>query len=716
MKKIVKKFDARPKVIGTWKFLDDYSYENMIYGYLYYAKFHRGKITKIEFPSGFDLSEFTIVRAADIPGKNIVPEPESDQLFLAENEIFYFGQIILGIAHPSKEILQNFVKNITVKYEERSAITSPKQCLDDEKNAFGHEITVNHATSEESVKNRIRTHSVYYTPHQEQLYLEPQGMIAVYDKNDKSMFVRGTMQCPFFVKEAVEMIMGKAVSKVTVETSEGIGGGFGGKEDFPNLIAGITALLSYKSGKPVKTVLDRADDITITTKRHPARVEIETFTDPISKKIEKINIDYRLDAGYYQTLSPVVLSRGVLHAGGGYNIENAFVRGRLFRSNTPPNGAFRGFGAPQALFPIEAHIDKIAAEINLDPYEFRKLNIFKIDDEFPSSQKITENHLFDCLEQVIEKSDYKKKVAEFSQYNKTHSDKKGIGISIGYHGGGYTGNGEKILKSKVKVVIERDGNVHIFVANTDMGQGAHTTLAQIVSENLGNPLEKTKVVLPNTSKTPNSGPTVASRTIYIVGNLLKKLSIRIKNELKFTKLQLFIQEHQEIFPKEYSDYFIPAPDVIFNEKTYQGIGYKDYSWAACVAEISYDPQTYSIQPLKIWNVLDIGKPVNLQISEGQVEGGVLQAVGYALSEYFYKEKFGRLNGIPDYIVPTTLDSPEIDVEFIHTETNLHKGLGEIPMDYPAPAIRNAFYNATGIFIDELPLTPETIFRQMKNKA
>ncbi|RLC50013.1 MAG: hypothetical protein DRZ79_05065 [Candidatus Cloacimonadota bacterium] len=713
--KTVKKFDARPKVVGTWKFLDDYSYENMIYGYLFYARFHRGKIKKIIFPSDFNISDFTIVRASDIPGTNIVPEPEPDQPFLASDEIFYFGQIIMGIAHPSKEILRDFVKNISVEFEELPAITDPKQCLDDEKNAFGHEITIDHTNQTKINENWIKTKSVYYTQHQEQLYLEPQAMIAIFNKKDLSMFVRGTMQCPFFVKEAVEAIMGDAVSKVTVETSEGIGGGFGGKEDFPNIIAGITALLSYKSGKPVKTVLERSDDIKITTKRHPSRIEIETYTDSVTKKIKKINIDYRLDTGFYQTLSPVVLSRGVLHAAGGYGIEDAFVRGRLLRSNTPPNGAFRGFGAPQAFFAIESHIDKIAAELKLDPYEFRKINIFKIGDEFPSSQKITETHLLDCLERVIEKSDYTKKVTEFSQYNKSHSDKKGIGISIGYHGGGYTGNGEKFLNSKVKIIIGNDGNINIFVANTDMGQGAHTTLAQIVSASLGHPIEKTKVILPNTDKTPNSGPTVASRTIYIIGNLLKKLSARIKNELKFDVLSDFIKENSDLFPKEYSIYFEPDPNVIFDENTYKGIGYKDYSWAACVAEIVYDPISYSVRPIKIWNVLDIGKPVNLQIAEGQVEGGVLQATGYALSEYFYKEGFGRFNGITDYVLPTTLDTPEIDVEFIHTDTTLHKGLGEIPMDYPAPAIRNAFFNATGIFIDELPLIPEKIFQHIKNK-
>jgi len=711
----VRKFDARPKLNGSWKFIDDYSDKDMIYGYLYYAKVHHGVIKKKKFPLEFDLTEFTIVYAKDIPGKNIVPEPEPDQPFMTTREITHFGQIIMGIAHPNKETLRNFVNQIKVDYDELPALTDIKETLENEKNAFGKEIIIDHRRNFNNSKSWIKTHSVYYTSHQEQAYLEPQGMIAIYDAEKKTMFVKGTMQCPFFVKDAVVQILGNSVREVIVETSEGIGGAFGGKEDFPNIIAGITALLSYKSGKPVKTILDRSDDIQITTKRHPSRVEIETLTDPKTQKIRSLKIDYRLDAGAFQTLSPVVLARGVLHASGSYAIEDSYIQGRLFRSNTPTNGAFRGFGAPQAFFAIDSHIEKIAAELNLNPYDFRKKNIFRIGDELPSSQKIPENHLLDCFEKTIQKSDYQTKYREFIEYNKNNKDKKGIGISLGYHGGGYTGNGEKILNSEIKITIEENAEVKIFVANTEMGQGAHTTLAQIVSETLDHPLERTIVQLPNTSKTPNSGPTVASRTIYIVGHLLRKLSLKIKKELNFENLEKYIKKKSIKFPLEYRMNFVPDPSVFFNEDTFQGIGYKDYSWAACVSEIYFHADSYQIEVKKIWTVLDIGKVINLQIAEGQVQGGLIQAVGYATSEFFYKKGFGRLEGFTDYVLPTSLDIPEMDIEFIHTNSEIAKGLGEIPMDYPAPSIRNAFYQATGIFINEIPLTPEIIFKHIREQ-
>ena len=472
--KSVKKFDAKPKLNGSWKFIDDYTYDNTLHGQLLYSTCHHGYIKKINFPENYNFSEFTMVSPKDIPGKNIVPEPVCDQPFMVDKEVMHYGQVIMGIAHPDRKLLLKFIKETKIEYEKLSAVIDIKECLDNEENHFGKETTVDHTTDKEPDAEWLYNHNIYYTQHQEQAYLEPQGVISVYDPKAKNMFVRITAQCPFFVKDGVEAIMGNAVDEVIIETSEGIGGAFGGKEDFPSLLAGITSLLSYKSEKPVKIILERTDDIQITTKRHPARVELETWTDPATKKIKRCRIDYRIDVGAYQTLSPVVLARGVLHSISGYSVPDTFIRGRMFRSNTPSNGAFRGFGAPQAFAAMEAHVDRIAADLNIDPYEFRKINLFRIGDEFPTTQKVVEENLSDCLKRVIQKSDYHKKVKEFSEWNKIHKDKKGIGIAVGYHGGGYTGNGEKILNSEVKITIDKDAMVKIFVANTDMGQGAHT--------------------------------------------------------------------------------------------------------------------------------------------------------------------------------------------------------------------------------------------------
>ncbi len=705
------RIDSHAKLTGKTRYIDDYKEINLLHGAIFFAPVHAGKIIKVTFPTEYDLSEFTIVLSGDIPGENKVPEPVNDQLFLVEQHIYHMGQPILGVAHESRETAREFIRGIRIETEPHDAIIATKNALDDPANAFGEEIVIDHGPHREIDPKWIHTRKIYYTPHQEQAYLEPQGMIARYDDDTRVMHIRGTMQCPYFVKEAVEAIMGSKIEEAIVRVAEGIGGAFGGKEDFPNVIAGITALLSWKSLRPVKTILERADDIQVTTKRHPSRTEIESWIDPDDQSIKKLSIDFRLDAGYYQTDSPVVLARGVLHAGGCYRCDDVFIRGRLIRSNTPPNGAFRGFGAPQSIFAIESHIDDIARKLNMDALEFRRRNLLRKGDRLPTTQTVQEDHMYDAMEKALAISNYQSKAREFDLYNLTHKDKKGIGLSVAFHGGGYTGNGEKVLKSEIKLVIEPDATAHIYVINTEMGQGAQTTLAQCFAEELGHPLEKTVYMHPDTSQAPNSGPTVASRTIYIVGNLLRKLARDIHNEIGEGSLEEFVRQNPGQFPREYRSHFVPDESVQFDENTYKGMGYKDYSWAACVVEIAYEPETYTVRPTRIWNVLDIGKVINHEVAVGQVIGGVTQGIAYALTEYFEKEGFGRMNGLTDYVLPTTLDAPEFIVEFIHIDSDLAKGLGEIPMDYPAAAVRNAFLFATGTPINEIPLIPERIFRE-----
>ena len=713
--KSIKKFDAIPKLNGTWRYLDDYQYDGMIHGQFLLSKFHHGIIKEIIFPTNYNLDEFTFAKVNDILGTNLVPEPVNDQPFMVNNEIMHKGQVIMGIAHADKRLLKNFIDDIVVKHDELPAVIGVKQCLDDEGNHFGREDIIDHRTDIPIDKSWIKNHDTYYMPHQEQAYLEPQGTIAIYKPEEKQMYIRVTAQCPFYVKGAVENIMGNAVDTVVVESTEGLGGAFGGKEDFPSLLSGVAAILSFKCKKPVKFVLERNEDMAITTKRHPARVEVITYTDPKTKKIKKLDIDYRLDAGAYQTCSTVVLSRGVLHANSGYNIPDVYVRGRLFRSNTPINGAFRGFGAPQAFAAVEAHIDTIAKTLNIDPYEFRKINIFHKGDEFPTTQPVVEDNLEDCLDRVVQQSNYHQKVIEFNDWNKTHKDKKGIGIAIAYHGGGFTGNGEKNIKPRIRVTIDKEAMIRIYVSSTDMGQGAHTTLAQMFFETINHPQEKCIVQLPKTDETPDSGPTAASRTIYIIGNMLTKIADEIKQVLGFDNLEEYVKTHQSQFPKEYFKTFIPVASVVFDEETNVGIAYKDYSWAATVNEIFFHADTYQIELTKSWNVLDIGKVVNHKIAVGQVEGGVLQGLGYGATEYMYKPGYGRMHGFTDYTLPTTLDIPKIEVDFLFTDNKIAKGLGEIPMNFPAPAIRNAFHFATGVLINEYPLIPEKLFEALNKK-
>lgn len=716
-----RRVDGRAKIVGRTRYLDDYAGadEAELHGALVCSTCPRGRITDVAYPEGVDLSELTIVTARDIPGRNLVPEPVADQPFLADGEVWHVGQPIVAVAHPSPETLTRFVRGIRVSYEEEPAVTDPEEAFDREETAFGRRLRIERRPASDATPSVVRVRGTYRTPHQEQAYLEPQAAQASYDPATRTLVVMASLQCPFYVKEAVQSILGAEAREVIVRTPEGVGGGFGGKEDFPNLLAGIAALLSYRSGKRVRIVLERGQDVAITTKRHPARVRIDAAVDPGTGRIHELCVDYRLDAGAYQTLSPVVLSRGALHAAGAYAWPAVTISGTLHRTNTPPNGAFRGFGAPQALFAVEAHADCIAAATGLDPLTFRRANALRPGDRFPTGQIVTGTGLLDCLEQVAEISGFEEKRAEYTRRNggeRPDGELLGIGLSMGFHGGGFTGNGERRLDSEVKITVLPSGKVLVDTAAVDMGQGPYTTLAQVVAEALGVPLELVVAGPPDTSRAPNSGPTVASRTVFIVGGILRDLSERILRELDTKDLIALVAQDRDAFPREWRARYVPPAGEGFDEERYVGPAYRDYSWVACVSEIRYEPRTYRIVPWRSWTVLDVGKLVNRQVAMGQAEGGVIQAWGWALTEVCYRKGLGRARGFTNYALPMSLDVPEICVQFVHTDDPLAKGLGEIPMDCPAASIRNALAHATGLFVDSLPLTPETILACLRDRS
>jgi len=723
--KNIKKVDAMRKLDGKVLFIDDIQDANLLHAKFVYSSKAHAKINKINFPKNFNLDEFIFVDAKDIPGKNLVENPVMTQPLFAEGEVEHFGQPIMGVAHKDKDTLLKFMEAVKVDYTELPAVVGIKNCLDNVKNAFPYDpkdagnpfksqITINNHKSKEIDPSWVKHHGVYYTPHQEQLYIEPQGVVAEFFPNEKRMFVKAACQCPYYIHEAIEIYYGDAIEKVEIEESDALGGAFGGKEDYPNILAGIASLISYKNGGgKVKLVLDREADIQITTKRHPSRSEITSYTDPKTGQMEKVDIDFRLDAGAFETHSPVVMARGALHAGGTYNCTDVKVFARFFKSNTPPNGAFRGFGAPQSEFAIEAHTQEIAKKIGISFLEFKNKNILRPNDIFPTTQVNKVDSVYETMKVTLEKSDYEKKMKEFVEYNKTHKIKKGIGISTGMHGGGFTGTGEKTMASKVRVNIDKDAIVRIYVSSTDMGQGCSTSLPQCFSEEIGHPLSKTFYQTPNTQKAPNSGPTVASRTIYIVGNLLRKMAKELVNEdFGGKKIEDYVTANQDQFPKDFYKTFELDPSIQFDVATYKGMGYGDFSWGCSIIEIEYDPDTYQVDVKKSWSGIDVGRRVNQEICEGQIQGGVLQAIGWGSTEYIERGNM-RGSSITDYIAYTSADAPEMNVYFTDNDASKPKGLGELPMDFPASAITDALHNATGIFLPEIPVIPENIRNAIK---
>src|SRR5262249_24842477 len=317
--------------------------------------------------------------------------------------------------------------------------------------------------------------------------------------------------------------------------------GFGGKEEYPSLIAGHAALLSWKSGKPVKMIYDRAEDMVATTKRHPSRTRHKTAVTKDGKLLA-MEIDFVIDGGAYSTLSPVVLSRGTIHSAGPYFCPNVRIRSTAVATNVPPHGAFRGFGAPQSIFALECHMNKVAAAIGLAPEEFRRRNFIKEGETTATNQVIREKvDLGGLLNRALELSDYHAKRERFGKENGTHASgvrhaggvrtRKGIGFTSVMHGAGFTGSGEVFLQSIVGAEATADGRIKVLAASTEIGQGTNTIFAQIAAETLGLDYDLVQIIQPDTAQVPNSGPTVASRTCMIVGKLVESAVLGLKQTL-----------------------------------------------------------------------------------------------------------------------------------------------------------------------------------------
>src|SRR6266404_6977175 len=527
--------EGRKKVTGRALYIDDLSFPEMLHGVTLRSPVSRGRIKSIAFEGTIPWDEFVVVTAKDIPGANHVALILNDQPYLAGEIVNHPEEPILLLAHKDKYLLEEARRNVLVEIEELPAVFSlhdalaKKEIIWGEDNIFKKFLVEKGnvddvwATADKVVEGE------YQTGAQEQLYIENNGAIAIANAA-QGVTVWGSMQCPYYVHKALLALFGLPEDKIRVIQTE-TGGGFGGKEEYPSLIAGHAALLAWKSGKPVKMVYDRAEDMVATTKRHPSRTRHKTAVSRDGKLLG-LDIDFTIDGGAYNTLSPVVLSRGTIHAAGPYFCPNVRVRSRAVATNYPPHGAFRGFGAPQSIFALERHMDKVAKAVGLTEEEFRRRNFIHEGETTATSQVIREKVDMDhLLDRALGLTDYHAKRERFERDNKSSPVKKGIGFASFMHGAGFTGSGEVYLQSIVDAEATAEGRVLILAASTEIGQGTNTIFSQIASEALGLDYDAIEVIQPDTGKVPNSGPTVASRTSMVVGKLVESAVLGLKHTL-----------------------------------------------------------------------------------------------------------------------------------------------------------------------------------------
>jgi len=727
--------EGRAKVTGAAIYVDDMRLSGMLHGATVRSKTSRGTIREITFSPEIDWSEFIVATAKDIPGKNCIALILDDQPCLADGVINHPEEPVVLLAHADKHALARAVEAVQIHCDPLPAIHSMEESEQKSQIIWGTDNVFKTFLIEKGDVDSLwakADHIVegeYFTGAQEQLYIENNGMIAVVSP-EAGITVWGSLQCPFYVHKALVKLLGLPEEKIRVVQME-TGGAFGGKEEYPSMLAAHAALLAMKARRPVKMIYDRLEDMVATTKRHPSRTRLRTA---VSKdgKILGGEIDFTIDGGAYATLSSVVLSRGTIHAAGPYLWPTIRVRSKAVATNAPPYGAFRGFGAPQSLFALERHMEKIATVVGLTSVEIRRRNFLHQGDTTATEQLVKDPvDLSAMLDKALSHANYYARKEKFARENSSSSAKRGIGFATFLHGAGFTGSGERYLASVVGVEATADGEVRILVSSTEFGQGTNTVLCQVAAETLGVPYERVSIAQPDTTNVPNSGPTVASRTAMVIGNLVSSAA----NGLKQT-LQLDGGLNEPYSPEEFiaacRNYVAAkgqlrsiarynAPEGIFWDDTkYRGEAYAAYTWAVYVAEVSVDLPTYSAKVENFVALQEVGRVIHPLLARGQIIGGVAQGIGFALYEKVLYRDGRMINGqMTNYIMPASCDLPPIHVLF-EEMGNPHgafgaKGIGELPMDGPAPAIVNAIVDALGVDFNSIPVLPEDIFEALHSR-
>ncbi|HJU69574.1 MAG TPA: xanthine dehydrogenase family protein molybdopterin-binding subunit [Gemmatimonadaceae bacterium] len=683
--------DALEKVSGTARYIDDLAFPGMLHARTIRSTIPRGRIRDIHLR--FDRAGFTVVDHRDITGRNVVALIEEDQPLLAEREIRHVAEPILLLAHEDLDTLRK--ARVDIEYEPLEAQLDPLRSTQILKT-----LRIDKGDVDGALANaEVIVEGEYRTGHQEQLYIEPNGVIAVPENGGVAVY--GSLQCPFYVHKALRIALGLPDDRIRVIQTE-TGGGFGGKEEYPSVVAAHAAVLALKAKRPVKLVFDRLEDMLATTKRHPSIVRHRTGVTRDGRLVA-MDIDVLMDGGAYVTLSPVVLSRGAIHAAGPYRCDHVRIDARAVATNTPPNGAFRGFGAPQTQFAVEVHMERIAEALSMDPARLREINALRPGDTTATGQRVEADcSALDVLRQAVNRSDFHAKRRRYAGTN------RGIGLSLFFHGAGFTGSGEVKLASRASLSTTERG-VRVLVGSAEIGQGTRTMHAQIVADSLGVPYDDVETGLPDTSHVPDSGPTVASRTCMVVGGILQRCAREMRERIgDMHPAEHFRRHGPTIVTKEYE----PPHGIRWDDDAYRGDAYATYAWACDVAEVEMDPDTYEIRPVHFTAVQDIGKAIHPTLVAGQIEGGTAQGIGYALLEEVVMRDGAMANAqMTNYLVPTTLDTPPMDVIIVETPSHHGpfgaKGVGEMPIDGPAPAIVNAIRHL-GLDIRQIPATPERI--------
>lgn len=688
----LERVDAVEKTLGTGIYVDDIHVEGMVFGSCVRPEFPRVLIKKINTEKAEALEGVVAVYTAqNMPNLNNLGHLVKDwPAFIGEGqETRYIGDALALVVAETEEILEEAKKLVEVEYEKLEPVRNPLEAMKEgapkihEKGNLLFQQDLKRGTPEEKIKNSkyvVTDHfSVPFTDH---AFMEPECAIAIPDGDDKLLLYTGS-QSIYDEQREISHMLGIEANQVRVQ-SKLVGGGFGGKEDMS--VQHHAALAAYMCKRPVKVKFTRQESILYHTKRHPMEMDFTVGCDE-NGKLQGLIAKLISDTGAYASLGGPVLQRACTHASGPYNFQDVSITGSAYYTNNPPGGAYRGFGVTQSLFAMESCINKLADMVGISHWEMRYRNAIKPGDVLPNGQIADDSTAFvETLEAV--KEEYDK--AEY------------VGIGCGIKNSGL---GVGIPDTGRCLVSVENGKVHVRTSAACIGQGLATVMLQIAIQTLG--LDKDLIVMeaPDTSRTPNSGTTTASRQTLVSGEAVREATQQVKDELDKGKTLA------DLDGQEYYAEYLAKTDAIGTDVP-NPVSHVGYGYATQIVILDENGMLK-----KVVAAHDVGTPVNPVNVEGQIEGGVVMSLGYALTEDFPlvdsmpKVKYGTLGLFRATQVP--------EIKSIIVVKDKHnpmaygaKGVGEIASIPTAPAVQDAYYMYDKKFRTKLPLR-ETPYNKKK---
>ena len=662
-----------------------------------------------------------VFTARDIEGTNRYGPIIQDQPVLAEDRVRYVGEALAVVAAESVQIAEHAASLVDVHYEDLEAVFDSTDAIEDKRPKLHGDSNI--LAAMKIIKGDIRegfekadavVEHCYETPFSEPGYLEPEAGLGWKDENGR-IVIRLSTQNPHENQAQVAKTLGIPLEKIRVIQAP-TGGAFGGKTNQP--LPPIIALAVLKLSRPARLVYSASESMVTTEKRHAFKMRFKTGATR-DGKLTGIEAELVSNTGAYASYGKAVLERAHIHATGPYEVPNVFVKGRCVYTNNVPAGAMRAFGAPQVVFAVESQMDILADKLGLDPFEFRRMNLMHNGSVTATGQKLASSVGAEQTLRAIEPY-YRQAMAwADAAANKTagRNIKRGVGLATIFYGIGEAGFK---YPSSIGIRLTADGWIELLVGAADMGQGVFSTLTQIAAETMGIPLHLFRVITPDTDITPDSGCSEASRQTLYSGNATQQAAASLKETLasvaneKLDNLSwharlsaLYQRCLEKGAPVEHFGYFKPDIQPINGDG--QGKPHMAYAFASHLAEVEVDLDLGAVKVIKLVAAHDIGRAINPLTLEGQIEGGLMMALGSALKEEFKPHMTRKWS---HYKLPRATDLPDIVNLVIEEQTPEGpfgaKGVGEVPAVGPAPAILNAVANACGVRLMKLPLTKDEL--------